>query len=153
MTQMLSTLKKSGRAAIVALVLGAATVTSMPAMAQSEPSFSFQLGIGGGSGGNFRFGVDNDHRDRDRCLTNREIRRGLSSFGFRNIDIVRERSRNRVEVIAQFGKRLYLLQVNRCTGQVRIIQRLGRAGFDDGRHDGFDDGPRGGVGLQFNFGN
>lgn len=139
MTQILSTFKSSGRAAVVALVLGAATVTAMPtpAMAQS-PSFSFSIGVGGG-GPSFRFHSGDE--DFDFCLTNGQIRRGLRAEGFRNIDIVRNLSRNRVEVIASFGKRWYLLRVNRCTGEVRIIERLRRGGF-----------PGSGFGLQFNFG-
>lgn len=139
MTQILSTLRKSGRAAVVALVLGAAAVTAMPApaMAQSGPSFSFQLGIGGGGGGSLRF--DSGDVDLDFCLSNGQIRRGLRDYGFRNIDIVRA-NRNRVVVIARYGRAWYRLQVNRCTGDVRIIERL-RRGF-----------PGGGFGLQFNFG-
>lgn len=142
MTQILSTLRKSSRAAVVALALGAATVTAMPApaLAQAGPSFSFQLGIGG-DGGSFRFRGGDDHDDnRVVCLTNDEIRRGLRRNGFRNIDIVGARSRNRVEVVASYGNRRYLLTVNRCTGQVRIIERLRRSL------------PGGGFGLQFNFG-
>lgn len=144
MTQVLSTLKKSGRAAVVALVLGAASMTVMPtpAMAQPGPTFSFRLDLGGGGSSlKFRSG----DFDRRFCLSNSQIVRGLRQEGFRNIDIVRERSRNRVEVVASFGKRWYLLLVGRCSGEVRIIERL-RRGFPGG---GF---PGGGFGLQFNFG-
>jgi len=141
MIHILSTLKKSGRAAVVALALGAATVTAMPAPAMAQsPSFSFQLGIDSGqSGMTFRFGDDDRERVRV-CLTNSQIRRGLREEGFRNVDIVRELRRNRVEVIASYGRSWYRLQVNRCTGAVRIVERL-RRGF-----------PSGGFGLQFNFG-
>ncbi|MDP1729638.1 MAG: hypothetical protein Q8L54_00360, partial [Devosia sp.] len=131
----------SGRAAVVALVLGAASVTAMPAMAQSEPSFNFRLGIG--SGGGFDFGIESRSRDFDRlrfCLTNNQIRRGLRDYGFRDIEIVRD-NRQRVEVIARYGRAWYRLRVSRCTGEVRVIERL-RRGF-----------PGSGFGLQFNFGN
>ena len=142
MTHVLSTLKKSGRAAVVALALGAASLTVLPtpAMAQPSSSFSIQLGIGEGDRGlSLRFG--DDDRDLHRiCLTNSQVRRGLREYGFRNIDIVRERTRNRVEVIASYGKRWYRLLVNRCTGRVQIIERL-RRNF-----------PSGSFGLQFNFG-
>jgi len=136
MTQILSTLKRSGRAAVVALVLGAATVTAMPtqAMAQS-PSFSFSIDLGGGSlrfrGGDF---------SRKFCLSNNQVRRELRKHGFRDIDIVRSLNRNRVEVIARYGRNWYVLRVDRCSGQVRIVERL-RRGF-----------PGRGFGLQFNFG-
>jgi hypothetical protein len=140
MTHILSTLKKSGRAAVVALTLGAATVTVMPAPAMAQsPSFSFQLGIGGGDPGmTFRFG-DDDQRVRV-CLTNSQIRRGLRQEGFRNVDIVRELRRNRVEVIASYGRSWYRLTVNRCTGAVRIVERLRRGTLGNS------------FGLQFNFG-
>lgn len=146
MTQVLSTLKKSGRAAVIALALSAATVSAVPtpAMAQS-PSFSFSIELGGRGDLRLRGG----DRDRRFCLNNSQIRRGLRAEGFYNIEIVGERGRNRVEVIASFGRRTYLLTVNRCSGQVRIIERL-RRGFPD---DGFPGhAPRGGFGLQFNFG-
>lgn len=140
MTHMLSTLKKGGRAAVIALALGSASITAVPtpAMAQAGPSFSFQIGIGDGDGNlTLHFGDDEFVR---HCLTNRQIRRGLRAHGFRNIDIVRQRSRNRVEVIASYGHRWYLLLVNRCTGRVQVLERL-RRGF-----------PGSGFGLQFNFG-
>lgn len=143
MNNILATLGKSGRAAVVALALSAATVTVMPAPAMAQsPSFSFSIELGGGADLKFKGG--RKFRD-DFCLTNREIRAGLRAHGFRNIDIVGGRGRNRVEVIASFRGRFYLLVVNRCTGNVRIIERLGRRGFPA-------DGPHGGFGLQFNFG-
>lgn len=141
MTLTLAALRRTGRAAAVALALGAATVAAVPApaMAQAGPSFSFQIG---GNDGNLTFRFGDDRRERVRhCLTNTEIRRGLRAHGFRNIDIVRLRSNNRVEVIASYGSRWYLMTVNRCTGRVQIIERL-RRGF-----------PGGGFGLHFEFGN
>jgi hypothetical protein len=139
MTQILATLKNSGRAAVVALALGAATVTAIPTPAMAQPSFNFSIELGGGNL-QFRRG----DRDRRFCLSNAQVRRGLRAHGFRDIDIVRERNRNRVVVIARYGRSLYRLQVNRCSGQVRIIERIRRGGFPGG--------PRGGFGLQFNFG-
>lgn len=141
MTHILSRLKKSGRVAVVALALGAASVAALPAPAMAQSS-SFSLQLGGGDGSlTFRFGDDRYDRERVRiCLTNAQIRRGLRAHGYRNIDIVRELRRNRVEVVASYGRSWYRLQVDRCTGKVRVIERL-RRGF-----------PSGGFGLQFNFG-
>lgn len=137
MPQIFSTLRKSGRAAVVALALGAATVAAVPTPAMAQPSFNFSLELGGGDL-KFRGG----DRDRRFCLSNSEIRRGLRANGFRDIDIVGERGRNRVEVIARYGRSSYLLTVNRCNGNVRILERLRRGGG----------GGSGGFGLQFNFG-
>lgn len=134
MSTTLSTLRKSGRAAIVALALGAVSFTPMPAMAQS---FSFEFGIDGG-GSSFSFGT-NRRGDRIRrdCLTNNEIRRGLRREGFDDIRFL-DRSGRRVEVIADYGRATYRMTVNRCTGRVSNIERLRRH-----RRPGF--------GLQFNF--
>jgi hypothetical protein len=144
MAQILSTLRKGGRAAVVALVLGTASVTAIPtpAMAQPGPSFQFRLDLGV-PGGSFRF-RDRDFDQRRFCLSNSQIVRGLRQHGFRDVDIVRD-NRRRVEVIARYGRAWYLLQVNRCSGQVQIIERI-RRGFPDRRF------PQGGFGLQFNFG-
>jgi hypothetical protein len=137
MTQVLSTLKKSGRAVMMALVLGAASVTAMPAPAMAQ-SFNFEFGIGGGGEG-FSFGIGRGgDRIRRDCLTNREIRRGLRRNGFEDIRFV-DRRGNRVVVVADFGRRTYRLTINRCTGRVIDVDRIRR-------------GNRPGIGLQFDFG-
>lgn len=145
MTSMLTRFGKTGRAAVVALVLGATALTAAPAMAQSgAPSFNFQLDLGNGGGGmtmqapQGRVAVP--ERDWDRyCLTDRQIRRGLANYGFRDARVTREFGRNRVEVIARYGRDFYSMRVNRCTGEVTRVERMRR--------------PGGGFGLQFNFGN
>jgi len=140
MNQILSTLKKTSKAAVVALALGTAAMSAAPTpvLAQSAPSFNFQLDLGGGDRGlTLRFG-DDDRRVR-HCLTNAQVRRGLRANGFRNIDIVRQRNNNRVEVVATYGNRWYRLVVNKCNGRVQVLERIRR-------------GVPGGFGLQFNFG-
>ncbi|MBL8593188.1 MAG: hypothetical protein JNK01_10915, partial [Devosia sp.] len=89
MTPILSTVMKSGRAAIVAVTLGAATLTAMPVQAQSEPQFSFQLGIGGGNDAQtYSKGKKQGRIIIDDCLTNRQVERGLRQYGFRNVDVI-----------------------------------------------------------------
>jgi hypothetical protein len=147
MSPILSTIKKSGRAAVIAVAIGAASVVAMPAMAQSAPSFNFSLGIGSG-GESFSFGVERDGRsgfrrgDRRYCLNDREIVRGLRAHGYYDVEITRDLRGSRVEVEARYGRSWYVLRVDRCTGSVQVIERVrplrpGRPGF----------------GLQFNFGN
>jgi hypothetical protein len=124
---MMSTLKASGRAAIVALTLGASVFTAVPAMAQPTPSFNFQFGIGSDGKPSVGFGVDsgNGYYDDDfECLTNRQIIRGLRDEGYRDIEIVSELRRNRVGVVARYGRHYYSMRVNRCTGEVDRVQRL-----------------------------
>ncbi len=151
MNAILATLKKSGRAAIVAATIGAASVAALPAMAQSAPSFNFSLGLGGG-GNSFSFGLESDtdrgwrRGDRRRfvqvCLTDRQIINGLRDHGYRDVELTRELRGDRVEVEARYGRSWYVLEVDRCTGSVQVIERVrpllpGRPGF----------------GLHFNFGN
>jgi hypothetical protein len=140
MTHLLSTLKSSGRAAIVALTLGASAFAAMPAMAQ-QPSFNFQFGVNPDGRPSFGFGVGTDRPGRPIrpavCLTDRQIIRGIRDEGYRDVEIVRELPRNRVGVIARDGRTWYSMRVDRCTGETDRIQRLRSY--------------RPGVRFQFNF--
>jgi len=143
MTTLVSTFKKSGRAALVALALGAVSVgatsfTAAPAMAQN---LTFEFGIRGG-GDNFSFGIGKGgERIRRDCLTNNEIRRGLRREGFDDIRFL-DRRGNRVTVKAEDRRFDYRLRVNRCTGAVAILDR-DRKNSRRNRNPGF--------GLQFRF--
>lgn len=143
MTTTLSTLRKSGRAALVALALGAvslggASFTATPAMAQS---LSFEFGIRGG-GDNFSFGIGKrGERFRRACLTNNEIHRGLRREGFSDIRFL-DRRGNRVTVRAEDRRFVYKLSVHRCSGAVRILDR-------DRKYRRYDRSP--GFGLHFRF--
>jgi len=126
MTPILSTVMKSGRAAIVALTLGAATLTAMPVQAQTgSPSFNFEFGIRGG-GDSFSYRFDNGRRFRGECLTNNELRRGLRRLGWEDVRFV-DRRGVRVKVVADWGRRTYAMTINRCSGRVTDIERLRRS--------------------------
>lgn len=143
MTTLVSTIKKSSRAALLAVALAAASIgaapfTAAPAMAQN---LSFQFGITGG-GDNFSFGVGRGgERVRRDCLTNNEIRRGLRREGFDDIRFL-DRRGNRVTVTAEDRRFDYRLRVNRCTGAVAILDR-DRKRLRRDRNPGF--------GLHFRF--
>lgn len=146
MTSLINTFRTTGRAAAIALVLGASAITAAPAMAQSgQPQFNFQLDLGSGGGASMSMQAPKgrvavpDHNRYRYCLTDREIRRGLAQYGFRDARITREFGRNRVEVVARYGRDFYSMRVDRCTGEVNRVERMRR--------------PGGGFGLQFNFGN
>lgn len=145
MTQMLTLLKKSGRAALVALTLGAATVTAMPAQAQSSPSFNFSFGINGG-GDNFSFGWNNGRQIRRACLSDSEVRRGLQRNGFSNVRFL-DRRGIRIRVMAEHRRDTYRMSINRCTGRVTDIERVRDRYWDRGRPG------RPGFGLHLDFGN
>jgi len=149
------------RSALVAAVLGASSLVAAPAFAES----SFTLRIEGGQGlaQDQRYDRHNSWNGnpgyRMRCLTNREVVRGVSAYGYGQVDIVGEYAGDRLELRAVKGNWLYGMRIDKCTGQVDRLQRIGRAysGYDGGRHD--DGGYRshsrsgGGFQFQFNFGN
>jgi hypothetical protein len=141
MTPILTTLKTSGRAAIVALTLGAAMFTAAPAMAQPTPEFNFSFGVGADGKPSVGFGVNSGRNRGDYfCMTDRQIVRSLRDEGYRDVEIGRDLGRNRVGVIAKYGRSYYSMRVNRCTGEVDRIQKI-RNSFRPGT----------GFGLQFNF--
>lgn len=137
MNAILTKIQKTGRVAVIALALGASSLTAAPAFAQSGPSVNFSLEFGSG-GGSF----STERRGRD-CLTDRQIRRGLRDIGFRDISFGRNLGRNRVEVIAEWENgRDYSMRVNRCTGRVDRVQRLRRGNGGGGGN---------GIELELNF--
>jgi hypothetical protein len=147
MTMMPAKFKPVVRAAVIALALGSGAMATIPAQAQQGPAFSFNLDIPGGAmtfGGGNQFNSQSAPRHHGnngrRCLTNREIRRGIEARGYDRVEIRRDLSRNRVEVAGQSGNWLYSMRVDKCSGEVDRVQRIRRV-------------QGGGFGLQFNFGN
>ncbi len=144
--------KSIGAAAVIALSLSATALTTTPTIAQSGPpsEFSLQVPNGGaeqGQGqGQFRndggmdtFGqgqYDPRRHDFYYCLSNREIQRGLQSYGFQRVRVTREFRNDVVEAVAYWGRAQYSMRVDRCTGEVYRIRQVRRGGFD----------------FQFNFG-
>lgn len=155
MSTTVSKLRIAGRAALLTLVLGASTaMATMPAQAQAEPRFNFQLGVGPNGPNGFSFGIGTDNRrpggpNWERpgrwCMNDRDVRRAVQDYGFRDAEIRRNLGRYRVEVVARWnrGGGWYTMRVDRCTGEVDRVERIRRG---PGRGPG---GP--GFGLQFNF--
>jgi len=159
MAPILNIVKNTSRAAVVALALGASALTALPAQAAGHgpgggngPAMTFQLDLGsdGGRNGNQTFAPQGqgqgrvivpDHRPGRFCLNDRQIRRGIASYGFDNVRIRRDVGRDRVEVNGVYGRWLYSMRVNRCTGYVDRVQPI-RPAFGGG-----------GFGFQFDFGN
>jgi len=151
MTLSVSTLKKSGRAALVALAMGAVSMTAMPVQA-AEPNFNFQLGIGN-DGGVMGFELNNKKnfnkwKPIKKCLTDKQVERGLEWYGFDDADVVRKLSNSKVLVVAEWNNRYYSMTVNKCTGEVYNVKRL-KKGYDfwDGPSKG-PKGPKGGFGFE-----
>lgn len=146
MTLSLSTLKKSGRAALVALAMGAVSMTAMPVQA-AEPNFNFQLGIGN-NGGVFGFELNNKNKKKyypiKKCLTNNQVEHGLEWYGFDNADVVKKLSKSKVLVIAEWNNKYYSMTVNKCTGEVYNVKKL-KKGYDF--YDNYN-GPNSGFGFE-----
>ncbi|MGV8856722.1 MAG: hypothetical protein ACOH2L_19060 [Devosia sp.] len=173
-----TSLKSITRVAAVALALGASSLMAAPAFAQNgSGGFSIEMHSngGGGFGDSQRHGRNNgwDDNARQRCLSDREVTRGISAYGYDRVEITRQRG-DRVELQAVRGSWAYTMRVDKCSGQVDRLQRSGRAyggdnhdrdgrgdhggrrgGDNRGDYNGFDGGGStdGGFGFQFNFGN
>lgn len=155
MTMPPSRFKTLARAAIVALALGSGMLAVIPAQAQQAPAFTFNLDVPGGQGtmsfggGNAFGGQDSAPMPRHqtdgansgtRCLTNREIRRGVEAYGYDRVEVSRDLEGDHVEVAGQYGNWLYSMRVDKCTGAVDRVERVRRL-------------QGGGFGLQFSLGN
>ncbi len=125
MTFSLPSLKTAGRAFMVAAVLGTSGFVAAPAMAQNPPAFNFQFGIGSDGQPRFGVGIGNDDRGRWRrgfCMSDNQVVRALRADGYRDIDV--ERSNRRTAwVEARDGRWQYDLRVNKCTGDVDVLDR------------------------------
>jgi hypothetical protein len=133
-------LKSAGRVTLLAVALGATTFATAPAQAATfvqtaqsgGPQSSFSLQVPGGGDNQTMQGQQNrgfapgePHPGGNFwCLTDRQIRRGLADYGFRDVRVGRPVGFNRVEVRAVYGRWLYSMRVDRCSGRVDRVNRL-----------------------------
>ena len=143
---------KTGTRALVVSALIAATAVAGAAPAQAQ-SFNFNFGINGG-GSSFSYGLGSGGKKFKRdCLSNREIRRGLSDAGFYDIEI-RGASGVRVRVVATWedNDRDYSMNVHRCSGKVTDIQRIrGGGGKGPGKPSYPSYPSKPGMSFQFSY--
>lgn len=127
MTTILSTLKNTGRAAVLAIVLAGTALAAMPAEAKPLGQFKLELQATPPKGGTElqmkKFGGDEDFF---WCLTNKQIRKALKKYGFVEIDFVQELKKHRVRVEALYlgDDWYYSMRIDRCTGHVDKIKKL-----------------------------
>lgn len=126
MTTMLSNLKNTGRAAILAIVIAGTVLGTMPA--EAKPLGGFKLELQAPKGGvemqMKKFGYDEDKYDW--CLTNKQIRKGLKKAGFTDVEFVQELKKQRVRVEALYlgDDWYYSMRIDRCEGEVDKIKKL-----------------------------
>ena len=124
-----STLKTGARATLVAVSLAAATFAAAPANAAPPPpnmNFSLQFGNGfhgngfgyGGNGVQLRFG----NGPARWCLSDQQIRWQLQQQGWRNAQVVKRVSQDRVVAVAMKRGDWYEMRVDRCTGNVDRVR-------------------------------
>lgn len=112
----LTTLKTSGRAALVAVALGVPALMAAPAQA-APPSFNFSLQFGNGFGGPGTY-FDYGNGPQKMCLSDKQIFWQLSQYGFSKIKIVKSQGW-KVIVVARYHGVWYQLSVDRCTGKIK----------------------------------
>jgi len=136
---MLTVLKSTGRAAVVAAMLAVPAMMAVPAQA-APPNFNFSLQFGNGGGGPgvfFNYG----NGPQKLCLSDRQIYWQLQDYGFSKIRIVKNRG-YKVIVVARYHHDWYQLVVDRCTGKIR------KAPLD---YFGSGDGPSSKFGITLSF--
>lgn len=122
----LNTLRQTGRAAVLAVVLAGTALSAAPAQAAPLQGFSLDVQPQGKSGKEMQLQKKqlgpNDFFNW--CLTDKQIRRGLQNYGFDDVHIVDHLSKNRVRVEAAYDEWYYSFRVNRCSGVVDKIKKL-----------------------------
>jgi hypothetical protein len=101
----------AARAAVLAIALGGATLTAMPA--QAQPTVEFNFSIGG------------ERFHQRYCLTNPQVRKLLRWQGYREIRFTDRRGRY-VTVRAERRNRDYRITVDTCRGRIVDVDRIRR---------------------------
>ncbi|MEO6394702.1 MAG: hypothetical protein ABIO40_02190 [Devosia sp.] len=123
---MLNTIRTTGRAALVAVALGATAFTTMPAQAAPQSSFSLSLNGGGmqfNNGGNITLQFGNGDFF-NYCLTNNQIEKQLRAKGFKSVEVVKKLNNRKVLAIGRYNGVWYEMRVDRCTGKVDKVKKL-----------------------------
>ena len=119
-----NTLRTTGRAAVVAFVLAGTALTAMPVAAAPLNGFSLDVKPQGEQKGMQLKKFKGSDKFFFWCLTDKQIRQGLKSYGFYDVDIVAHLNKNRVRVEAGWEDWYYSFRVNRCSGEVDKIKKL-----------------------------
>lgn len=137
----LTLLKQTGRAAMLAVVLAGTAMSAAPAQAAPLQGFSLDVKPQGGDQKQlqqFKKKQFGPNEFFNWCLTDKQIRKGLSQYGFDDVDIVSYLSKNRVRVEAVWDDWMYSMRIHRCTGVVDKIKKLYPLWEDDDYYDDDD---------------
>lgn len=124
----LDTLRQTGRAAVLAVVLAGTALSAVPVQAApTMGGFSLDVKPQGGDQKQLQQYKKKNFGPNDFfnwCLTDKQIRRGLSNYGFFDVEVVDHLSKNRVRVEAGYDDWVYSMRINRCSGVVDRIKKL-----------------------------
>lgn len=125
-------LKRFGRAAVLAMVLGSTSIAALPAQAasathNSSANFSFSFSSNGvgftfGNAHRPRYAERYQHRRQAR-LSVKQIRRLLHREGFRQIR-ARKVFRNSVVLVAKKRWRTYIVRISRKDGHLISLRQV-----------------------------
>jgi hypothetical protein len=134
----LTLLKQTGRAAMLAVVLAGTAMSAAPVQAAPLQGFSLDVKPQGGDQKQLQQFKKKQFGPNDFfnwCLTDKQIRKGLKQYGFDDVDIVSHLSKNRVRVEAVWDDWMYSMRIHRCTGVVDKIKKLYPLWEDDDYDD------------------
>jgi hypothetical protein len=134
----LNTLRQTGRAAVLAVVLAGTALSAVPVQAAPLQGFSLDVKPQGGDQKQLQQFKKKNFGPNDFfnwCLTDKQIRRGLQNYGFDDVSIVDHLGKNRVRVEAAYDDWYYSFRVHRCSGLVDRIKKLYPVWEDDDYDD------------------
>jgi hypothetical protein len=137
----LNLIRRTSRAAVLAVVLVGTALSAVPAQA-APPNLNggFSLDVKPQAGDQkqlqqFKKKQFGPNDFFNWCLTDKQIRKGLRNYGFEEVDIVDHLGKNRVRVEAIYGEWYYSLRIHRCSGVVDKIKKLYPVWEDDNYDD------------------
>lgn len=137
----LNTLRQTGRAAVLAVVLAGTALSAVPVQAAPLQGFSLDVKPQGGDQKQLQQFKKKNFGPNDFfnwCLTDKQIRKGLQNYGFDDVSIVDHLGKNRVRVEAAYDDWYYSFRVHRCSGLVDKIKKLYPVWEDDDYSDDDD---------------
>jgi hypothetical protein len=124
----LNMLRQTSRAAVLAVVLAGTALSAVPAQAGPLQGFSLDVKPQGGENQKqlqqFKKKNFGPNDFFNWCLTDKQIRKGLKSYGFYDVQIVDHLGKNRVRVEAGYDEWYYSMRIHRCSGVVDKIKKL-----------------------------
>jgi hypothetical protein len=105
------------RSSLATALIVATLLAAAPAQAGGNVGFSFSFSTGNS--------VSHQYRHKQRCMSYRQIARGLSNHGYSDIKFKRTNNRH-IKATAVRGRWVYSMRIDRCTGDVTRLKKQRR---------------------------